>query len=123
MEMNRYLIAALYVMAGCAVTVPLKAQTGEVSLGGGRCGLMMANTAKIIAVCLEQEEKDFPLSSPDYAALPQGGFASDDSFFDKTVRIGAGTLCWRAYKIRAPGWGSSFEVREGISGRERVNGQ
>ena len=47
--MNRYLIAALYVMAGCAVTIPLKAQGCGESLRGERCRLIITNTVKVVS--------------------------------------------------------------------------
>ena len=39
--MNRYLIAALYVMAGCVVAVPLKVQGSPEPLRGERCRLVI----------------------------------------------------------------------------------
>ena len=56
--MNRYLIAALYVMAGCAVTIPLKAQGCGESLRGERCRLIITNTVKVVSVYLEEEEEE-----------------------------------------------------------------
>ena len=55
--MNRYLIAALYVMAGCAVTIPLKAQGCGESLRGERCRLIITNTVKVVSVYLEEEDR------------------------------------------------------------------
>ena len=57
--MNRYLIAALYVMAGCAVTIPLKGSGGcGESLRGERCRLIITNTVKVVSVYLEEEEEE-----------------------------------------------------------------
>ena len=67
--MNRYLIAALYVMAGCAVTIPLKAQGCGESLRGERCRLIITNTVKVVSVYLEEEEEEQVFCSglpPDY---------------------------------------------------------
>ena len=71
--MNRYLIAALYVMAGCAVTIPLKAQGCGESLRGERCRLIITNTVKVVSVYLEEEEEEQVFCSglpPDYFQIP-----------------------------------------------------
>ena len=94
--MNRYLIAALYVMAGCAVTIPLKAQGCGESLRGERCRL---------SVYLEEEEEEQVFCSglpPDYFQIPVVEALADDFTFDKTVRVNIGSLCRIAHKIRAP---------------------
>ena len=85
--MNRYLIAALYVMAGCAVTIPLKAQGCGESLRGERCRLIITNTVKVVSV---------------YFQIPVVEALADDFTFDKTVRVNIGSLCRIAHKIRAP---------------------
>ena len=90
--MNRYLIAALYVMAGCAVTIPLKAQGCGESLRGERCRLIITNTVKVVSVYLP----------PDYFQIPVVEALADDFTFDKTVRVNIGSLCRIAHKIRAP---------------------
>lgn len=103
--MNRYLIAALYVMAGCAVTIPLKAQNNGESLRGERCRLIITNTVKAISVCMEEsdEEHDFSNSlPPDYFQFPNLEATITDFSFDKTVRVSAGPLCRTSHKIRAP---------------------
>ena len=96
--MNRYLIAALYVMAGCAVTIPLKAQGCGESLRGERCRLIITNTVKVVSVYLEEEEEEQVFCS----GLPPDYFLADDFTFDKTVRVNIGSLCRIAHKIRAP---------------------
>ena len=90
--MNRYLIAALYVMAGCAVTIPLKAQGCGESLRGERCRLIITNTVKVFCSGLP----------PDYFQIPVVEALADDFTFDKTVRVNIGSLCRIAHKIRAP---------------------
>ena len=86
--MNRYLIAALYVMAGCAVTIPLKAQGCGESLRGERCRLIITNFCSGLP--------------PDYFQIPVVEALADDFTFDKTVRVNIGSLCRIAHKIRAP---------------------
>lgn len=104
MEMNRYLIAALYVMAGCAVTIPLKAQSNGELLRGERCRLIITNTVKVISVYLEQEEEvqDSCNLPPDYSFFPNIGFAQKNHIFERTIRIHSGSLCRTSHKIRAP---------------------
>ena len=88
--MNRYLIAALYVMAGCAVTIPLKAQGCGESLRGERCRLIITNTVKVVSVYLEEEEEEQVFCSglpPDYFQIPVVEALADDFTFDKTVRV------------------------------------
>lgn len=68
MEMNRYLIAALYVMAGCVVAVPLKAQGNTEPLRGDRYRLIITSTVKVLSHYVENEENEhltFSLS-PDF---------------------------------------------------------
>ena len=94
--MNRYLIAALYVMAGCAVTIPLKAQGCGESLRGERCRLIITNTVKVVSVYLEEEEEEQVFCSglpPDYFQIPVVEALADDFTFDKTVRVNIGSLC------------------------------
>ena len=79
--MNRYLIAALYVMAGCAVTIPLKAQGCGESLRGERCRLIITNTVKVVSVYLEEEEEEQVFCSglpPDYFQIPVVEALADD---------------------------------------------
>lgn len=104
MEMNRYLLAALYVMAGCAVTIPLKAQTNGEPLRGERCRLIITNTVKVVSVYIEeaQEEQEFCTLPPDYYHFPKVEFSETNYSFDRTIRINAGPLCHSAHKIRAP---------------------
>lgn len=104
MEMNRYLLAALYVMAGCAVTIPLKAQANGEPLRGERCRLVITNTVKIVSVCMEEEEVevDFCGLLPDYFRFPSPEICSVDFSFERIVRIYAGPLCPTSHKIRAP---------------------
>ena len=101
--MNRYLIAALYVMAGCAVTIPLKAQGCGESLRGERCRLIITNTVKVVSVYLEEEEEEQVFCSglpPDYFQIPVVEALADDFTFDKTVRVNIGSLPIRSGLLR-----------------------
>lgn len=53
--MNRYLIAALYVMAGCVVAVPLKVQDKPVSLKESCRYPVITNTIKAVTACIEKK--------------------------------------------------------------------
>lgn len=106
MEMNRYLLAALYVMAGCAVTVPLKAQGNGEPLRGERCRLVITNTVKVISVYLEEDEAEqvsHHSLPPDYFYLLKSEVYTAGFSFDRTVCLITGTLCRTAHRIRAPG--------------------
>lgn len=103
--MNRYLIAALYVMAGCAVTIPLKAQGNSEPLRGERCRLVITNTVKVISVYVEENEEEQIFANalpPDYFHFPESEVHAVEFSFDKTVGINAGHLCPTSHKIRAP---------------------
>ena len=83
MEMNRYLIAALYVMAGCAVTIPLKAQPNGELLRGERCRLIITHTVKIVSVYIgqEEEEQDSCILPPEYHFSPDVRLAQKNPVF------------------------------------------
>lgn len=102
--MNRYLITALYVMAGCAVTIPLKAQGNGEPLRGERCRLIITNTVKVMSVYLEEEEEQvFCIGlPPEYFQIPILEVLADDFTFNRTIRVNIGSLCRTAHKIRAP---------------------
>lgn len=53
--MNRYLIAALYVMAGCVVTVPLKVQGNILSSERGSYRLVITDTVKLVTVSVGEK--------------------------------------------------------------------
>lgn len=98
-------------MAGCAVTIPLKAQHGE-SLRGERCRLAITHTVKVVSVCLEEESDEEV-----HCTLPTGSFGATANisvlhhyFFDKTVRMSLGPLCRTSHKIRAPEEGNQFRM-------------
>lgn len=97
-EMNRYLLAALYVMAGCAVTIPLKAQESIGILKADRCRLVITNTLKVVAVYLEESEEKCDSST----AQPSKGECFPISY-EYTTGGQIGTLCHVTHKIRAPG--------------------
>lgn len=103
--MNKYLIAALYVMAGCAVTIPLKVQGNPESLSRERCRLIITNSVKVVSVYLEEEHTK-QLSNvlpPDFLHLPQLTVAAFDIFFENLVHLEIGPLCLTSHRIRAPG--------------------
>lgn len=96
--MNRYLLAALYVMAGCAVTIPLKAQESIGILKADRCRPVITNTLKVVAVYLEESEEESDSSM---------GQVADGECFPiscaYTAGVEIGNLCHVTHKIRAPG--------------------
>lgn len=105
MEMNRYLIAALYVMAGCAVTIPLKAQGNAESFRGERCRLVITNTVKVVSVYIEETTKEQIYTNsllPDYFHFPKLYIYLDNFSLDTTVWVKNGSLCPTSHKIRAP---------------------
>ena len=102
MEVNRYLIAALYVMAGCAVTVPLKAQVDGASME--RCRVAITQTVRTLTISEEQTEE-----KQSYRALPtqNKSFVVQKDLHDifltlVSERIEIGKLCRMSHKIRAP---------------------
>lgn len=104
MEMNRYLIAALYVMAGCVVTIPLKVQGSPEPMRGERCRLVITDTVKVVSAYLdtkiaEQLAGDLPAA---YYYAPNLNLSSADFSFDRTVHIKIGALCYSSHQIRAP---------------------
>lgn len=108
--MNRYLIAALYVMAGCAVTIPLKAQSGGEPLRGDRGRLIITNTVKVVAACLEEEitEQDYFSLPPEYYFFPPVKLDRIYPVRSLSYRIHSGSLCRTSCKIRAPEKSSLF---------------
>lgn len=102
--MNRYLLAALYVMAGCAVTIPLKAQTNGEVLRGERCRLVITTTVKMVSACLEedQQQSDFSVLPPDYFRYPFAENCGKDFSFDAAGVRKSVSLCRILHKIRAP---------------------
>lgn len=104
MEMNRYLIAALYVMAGCVVAVPLKAQAGAESLKGERCRQVINTAVRIVSVCLEESTSEQSHDS----VLAKKEYISDFEVFKKDFSVkksnwpASGPLCRIFHKIRAP---------------------
>lgn len=58
MEMNKYLIAALYVVAGCVVTLPIGVRGGNVPVSNDSYRLLISSTEKIITVCTDKRTVD-----------------------------------------------------------------
>ena len=48
MEMNKYLIAALYVVAGCVATLPINVRGGNVSVRTDCYRLLVSSTEKVV---------------------------------------------------------------------------
>ena len=48
--MNKYLIAALYVVAGCVATLPINVRGGNVSVRTDCYRLLVSSTEKVITV-------------------------------------------------------------------------
>lgn len=103
--MNKYLIAALYVMAGCAVAVPLKGQGNPEPLNGERCRLIITNTVKIVSTYLNDERTDQTTSvfSAEFSCFPEISVCAVNFFFDESECPKMGALCLASHRIRAPG--------------------
>ena len=102
MEVNRYLIAALYVMAGCAVTVPLKAQVEGASVE--RCRVVITQTVRTIAISVEQAEEKQKYDTSSAQNKPIATWGDLRTVFSNSSSSGieSGTLCRTSHKIRAP---------------------
>lgn len=55
--MNKYLIAALYVVAGCVATLPINVRGGNVSVRTDCYRLLVSSTEKIITVSTEKDPR------------------------------------------------------------------
>lgn len=55
MEMNKYLIAALYVMAGCVAAFPVGTRGSVMPAGADGYRLLMTPTEKVVTVACEQK--------------------------------------------------------------------
>lgn len=103
--MNKYLIAALYVMAGCAVAVPLKGQGSPEPLNGEKCRLIITNTVKIVSIYLNDERtpQTGTILCADSFHFPEVSVYTADLFFGESDFPKMGTLCLSSHRIRAPG--------------------
>ena len=103
--MNRYLIAALYVMAGCVVAVPLKVQGSPEPLRGERCRLVITAAVKVVSEYVtDQEEEHIGWElSPEYFRLPD--ITVDPVCFSSEYTNEERIIfpCYTSHKIRAPG--------------------
>ena len=52
--MNKYLIAALYVVAGCVATLPINVRGGNVSVKTDCYRLLVSSTEKVVTVSTEK---------------------------------------------------------------------
>ena len=106
MEMNRYLIAALYVMAGCVAALPIGVRGSIVVGGADGYRLLISPTEKVVSVVSEQKSAD--------EIIPG---RSDKEYCKTDIRVEklantsyeAVLLGWKvpeisANPIRAPGW-------------------
>lgn len=102
--MNRYLLAALYVMAGCAVTIPLKAQGNGEAFRGDRCRSVITNTIKVVAAHLDEENQVQDSCSLlfDDSRFAENETGTDIFSFLKAEPYHCGSLCRTSHKIRAP---------------------
>ena len=106
MEMNKYLIAALYVFAGCVATLPIGVRAGNVPVANDSYRLLISSpTEKIITVCTDKRTAD----DLDYGVFShQNYLASIDSvkvYYTSSPLVLPG---WKvpevtANPIRAPG--------------------
>ena len=106
MEMNKYLIAALYVFAGCVATLPIGVRAGNVPVANDSYRLLISSpTEKIITVCTDKRTAD----DLDYGVFShQNYLASIDSVkvyytYSPLVLPGWKVLEVTANPIRAPG--------------------
>lgn len=76
MEMNRYLIAALYVMAGCVVAVPLKVEGNSMPSERSAYRLLVNDTVKVISAYADVKAVD---------NVNIFGLSSDNEYFPKIV--------------------------------------
>ena len=58
MEMNKYLIAALYVVAGCVATLPINVRGGNVSVRTDCYRLLVSSTEKVITISTEKRSTE-----------------------------------------------------------------
>lgn len=102
--MNRYLLAALYVMAGCAVTIPLRIQDNAEFFRGDGCRPIVSSALKVVAVCLEEcEDKCYSLCHQKQWKSSQTQLSDDNLPVFSHDFSGITTLCPMVQKIRAPG--------------------
>lgn len=103
--MNKYLIAALYVMAGCVVAVPLKVQGSPEPLRGERCRLVITSTVKVVSEYVTDQDEEYMgwELSPEYFRLPD--LIADRFCFSSEYRKKERITfpCYTSHKIRAPG--------------------
>ena len=92
--MNKYLIAALYVVAGCVATLPINVRGGNVSVRTDCYRLLVSSTEKVITVSTEKRStEDF-----DY-----GDFVKVYTTYSSVVLPGWKVPEIAANPIRAPG--------------------
>ncbi len=104
MEMNRRIIAALYIMAGYAVAVPLEAQTKPESLKAECFRPTITSTIKIIEEYIEEASvQDVCGQFSDSISFQKCNAISNISFPNRDYRVFGQTLCCTSRKIRAPG--------------------
>lgn len=105
MEMNRYLIAALYVMAGCVVAVPLKQQGNILPSEREGYGVVISNATKVISFCLDKKtDHPVPVLEADinaYFSLENINYACEGAFRSLSFSL-AETEMLETHPIRAP---------------------
>ncbi len=105
MEMNKYLIAALYVMAGCVVAVPLKVQGNSEPLRVERYRLILTSSVKIISSYVDDQEQEAVSwdGISDYRCMSGMIVAENPFSFVYPFNEKIGVACYTSHKIRAPG--------------------
>lgn len=103
--MNRYFIAALYVMAGCVVTVPLKVQGNPEPLKGERCRLIITTTVKAVSAYVDEQDAPHPGFDvwTEFFRFPGVDFRISGFSFVYAHRERITLSFPTSHKIRAPG--------------------
>lgn len=104
MEMNRYLIAALYVMAGCVVAIPLKVQSNPLSVDRSAYRLIISDTVKVVSSCAEvRDDQYMPCGVlPDELYFPEISIQSKCFSLSRVILSGITTFFSSSNPIRAP---------------------
>lgn len=89
--MNKYLLAALYVVAGCVATIPIGIRGGSVPVGTDSYRLLVSSTEKVITISTEKKSVD---------DLAYGLFTSP--YFEISVDVIE--VCFSSALVERPGW-------------------
>lgn len=101
--MNRYLIAAIYVMAGCVVTIPSGVCRGSIPVGTDSYRLLIsANEKGSVHVDKKMADEFFKVLVENHN-FPTSENTSENDFFSDPVYSVHSTTGVKANPIRAPG--------------------